>query len=161
MDKKYKLKFQPKINITLIAVIAICICGIICDSIFLGLAIKNQSPCTAYIVSLALLCVLLVLISIFAFGSYYKFSKEKFIISIFFLKTKIDYSDILNIRHDKSSKQTIVYYHTYSKTGEPMVSMFYLNIHPSQIDSIVSDFKDKNNMIIYDLFNEEDTNEQN
>ncbi len=77
-----------------------------------------------------------------------------------FYKKKIEYSDLLNIRHDNKTKQTIIYYYTYNKQGEQLVTMLYVNINEKYLDNFVNDLKDKNNMIIYDIFNKEE-NEQN
>ncbi len=73
-----------------------------------------------------------------------------------FYKKKIEYSDLLNIRHDYKSKQTIIYYYTYNKQGEQLVTMLYVNINEKYLDNFVNDLKDKNNMIIYDIFNKEE-----
>ena len=160
MNNKYKIKFNYKINITLALVAVICIVGIICNSIFLSNAIKDEMPFTAYIVSMILLVLLLIFIPVFLFASYYNIQKEKFIICMCFYKKKIEYSDLLNIRHDKKTKQTIIYYYTYNKQGEQLVTMLYVNINEKYLDNFVNDLKDKNNMIIYDIFNKEE-NEQN
>ncbi len=54
-----------------------------------------------------------------------------------------------------------MYYYTYNKSGEQLVSMLYLNIDKKNLDSFVQDLKDKNNMIIYDIFNKEEDNAKN
>lgn len=159
MDKKYKLKFNNKINFTLFLVITICVIGIICDIVFLSLAIKNQEQFIAYIVSMALLVILLAFLILFKIGSYYIITSNHFIISISFIKKKIDFNDILNIRHDNISKQSILYYNTYPKSGDKLVAMLYLNVDEDNLNTIVKELKEKNNMIIYDVFNEDKTNE--
>ena len=161
MDKKYKFKLNKKINITLIAIALICIIGIICDAVFMSFAIKDELSVTAYIISLALLIALLAFIPIFIFGSSYTLGKDKFTVSLCFIKKTIAYSDLLNIRHDANINQTIMYYYTYNKSGEQLVSMLYLNIDNKNLDSFVQDLKDKNNMIIYDIFNKEEDNAKN
>ncbi len=161
MDKKYKFKLNKKINITLIAIALICIIGIICDAVFMTFAIKDELSVTAYIISLALLIVLLAFIPIFIFGSSYTLGKDKFTVSLCFIKKTIAYSDLLNIRHDANINQTIMYYYTYNKSGEQLVSMVYLNLDSKNLDSFVQDLKDKNNMIIYDIFNKEEDNAKN
>lgn len=161
MDKKYKFKLNKKINITLIAIALICIIGIICDAIFMTFAIKDELSVTAYIISLAHLIALLSFIPIFIFGSSYTLDKDKFTVSMCFIKKTIAYSDLLNIRHDANINQTIMYYYTYNKSGEQLVSMLYLNIDSKNLDSFVQDLKDKNNMIIYDIFNKEENNAKN
>ena len=161
MDKKYKFKLNKKINFTLVTIVLICIIGIICDAVFMSFAIKDELSVTAYIISLALLIALLAFIPIFIFGSSYTLGKDKFTLSMCFIKKTIAYSDLLNIRHDANINQTIMYYYTYNKSGEQLVSMLYLNIDKKNLDSFVQDLKDKNNMIIYDLFNKEEDNAKN
>jgi len=161
MDKKYKFKLNKKINFTLVTIVLICIIGIICDAVFMSFAIKDELSVTAYIISLALLIALLAFIPIFIFGSSYTLGKDKFTLSMCFIKKTIAYSDLLNIRHDANINQTIMYYYTYNKSGEQLVSMLYLNIYNKNLDSFVQDLKDKNNMIIYDIFNKEEDNEKN
>ncbi len=161
MDKKYKFKLNKKINFTLVTIVLICIIGIICDAVFMSFAIKDELSVTAYIISLALLIALLAFIPIFIFGSSYTLGKDKFTLSMCFIKKTIDYSDLLNIRHDANINQTIMYYYTYNKSGEQLVSMLYLNIDNKNLDSFVQDLKDKNNMIIYDIFNKEEDNAKN
>ncbi len=161
MDKKYKFKLNKKINFTLVTIVLICIIGIICDAVFMSFAIKDELSVTAYIISLALLIALLAFIPIFIFGSSYTLGKDKFTLSMCFIKKTIAYSDLLNIRHDANINQTIMYYYTYNKSGEQLVSMLYLNIDKKNLDSFVQDLKDKNNMIIYDIFNKEEDNEKN
>ncbi len=161
MDKKYKFKLNKKINFTLVTIVLICIIGIICDAVFMSFAIKDELSVTAYIISLALLIALLAFIPIFIFGSTYTLGKDKFTLSMCFIKKTIDYSDLLNIRHDANINQTIMYYYTYNKSGEQLVSMLYLNIDNKNLDSFVQDLKDKNNMIIYDIFNKEEDNAKN
>ncbi len=161
MDKKYKFKLNKKINFTLVTIVLICIIGIICDAVFMSFAIKDELSVTAYIISLALLIALLAFIPIFIFGSSYTLGKDKFTLSMCFIKKTIAYSDLLNIRHDANINQTIMYYYTYNKSGEQLVSMLYLNIDNKNLDSFVQDLKDKNNMIIYDIFNKEEDNEKN
>ncbi len=78
-----------------------------------------------------------------------------------FYKKKIDYQDILNIRHDSKTKQTIVYYYTYNKKGEQLVAMLYLNMNEKDLDNFVKDIKEKNNLIIYDIWNKEEDNAEN
>ena len=155
MDKKYKFKLNKKINFTLVTI------GIICDAVFMSFAIKDELSVTAYIISLALLIALLAFIPIFIFGSSYTLGKDKFTLSMCFIKKTIAYSDLLNIRHDANINQTIMYYYTYNKSGEQLVSMLYLNIDKKNLDSFVQDLKDKNNMIIYDIFNKEEDNAKN
>ena len=161
MDKKYKFKLNKKINFTLVTIVLICIIGIICDAVFMSFAIKDELSVTAYIISLALLIALLAFIPIFIFGSSYTLGKDKFTLSMCFTKKTIAYSDLLNIRHDANINQTIMYYYTYNKSGEQLVSMLYLNIDKKNLDSFVQDLKDKNNMIIYDIFNKEEDNAKN
>ncbi len=161
MDKKYKFKLNKKINFTLVTILLICIIGIICDAVFMSFAIKDELSVTAYIISLALLIALLAFIPIFIFGSSYTLGKDKFTLSMCFIKKTIAYSDLLNIRHDANINQTIMYYYTYNKSGEQLVSMLYLNIDNKNLDSFVQDLKDKNNMIIYDIFNKEEDNAKN
>ncbi len=161
MDKKYKFKLNKKINFTLVTIVLICIIGIICDAVFMSFAIKDELSVTAYIISLALLIALLAFIPIFIFGSSYTLGKDKFTLSMCFIKKTIAYSDLLNIRHDANINQTIMYYYTYNKSGEQLVSMLYLNIDKKNLDSFVQDLKDKNNMIIYDIFNKEEDNAKN
>ena len=161
MDKKYKLKFNNKINFTLLLVITICVIGIICDIVFLSMAIENQQSFVAYIVSMALLVVLLAFLILFKVGSFYIITNNHFIISISFIKKKIEFNDILNIRHDNISKQSILYYNTYPKNGDKLVAMLYLNVNEENLSNIVKELKEKNNMIIYDVFNEDKTNENN
>ncbi len=161
MDKKYKFKLNKKINFTLVTIVLICIIGIICDAVFMSFAIKDELSVTAYIISLALLIALLAFIPIFIFGSSYTLGKDKFTLSMCFIKKTIAYSDLLNIRHDANINQTIMYYYTYNKSGEQLVSMLYLNIDNKNLDSFVQDLKDKNNMIIYDIFNKEEDNAKN
>ena len=161
MDKKYKFKLNKKINFTLVTIVLICIIGIICDAVFMSFAIKDELSDTAYIISLALLIALLAFIPIFIFGSSYTLGKDKFTLSMCFIKKTIAYSDLLNIRHDANINQTIMYYYTYNKSGEQLVSMLYLNIDKKNLDSFVQDLKDKNNMIIYDIFNKEEDNAKN
>ena len=161
MDKKYKFKLNKKINFTLVTIVLICIIGIICDAVFMSFAIKDELSVTAYIISLALLIALLAFIPIFIFGSTYTLGKDKFTLSMCFIKKTIAYSDLLNIRHDANINQTIMYYYTYNKSGEQLVSMLYLNIDNKNLDSFVQDLKDKNNMIIYDIFNKEEDNAKN
>ena len=161
MDKKYKFKLNKKINFTLVTIVLICIIGIICDAVFMSFAIKDELSVTAYIISLALLIALLAFIPIFIFGSSYTLGKDKFTVSLCFIKKTIAYSDLLNIRHDANINQTIMYYYTYNKSGEQLVSMLYLNIDNKNLDSFVQDLKDKNNMIIYDIFNKEEDNAKN
>lgn len=161
MDKKYKLKFNNKINFTFFLVIAICVIGIICDIVFLSLALKDQQSFMAYVVSMSLLFVLLIFLILFKLGSFYIINTTHFIISISFFKKKIQFDDILNIRHDNISKQSILYYNTYKKNGEKLVAMLYLNVNDDNLDKIVKELKAKNNMIIYDIFNEDNTNENN
>ena len=161
MDKKYKFKLNKKINFTLVTIVLICIIGIICDAVFMSFAIKDELSVTAYIISLALLIALLAFIPIFIFGSSYTLGKDKFTLSMCFIKKTIAYSDLLNIRHDANINQTIMYYYTYNKSGEQLVSMLYLNIDNKNLDSFVQDLKNKNNMIIYDIFNKEEDNAKN
>lgn len=161
MDKKYKFKLNKKINFTLVTIVLICIIGIICDAVFMSFAIKDELSVTAYIISLALLIALLAFIPIFIFGSSYTLGKDKFTLSMCFIKKTIAYSDLLNIRHDANINQTIMYYYTYNKSGEQLVSMLYLNIDKKNLDSFVQDLKDKNNMIIYDVFNKEEDDAKN
>ena len=161
MDKKYKFKLNKKINFTLVTIVLICIIGITCDAVFMSFAIKDELSVTAYIISLALLIALLAFIPIFIFGSSYTLGKDKFTLSMCFIKKTIAYSDLLNIRHDANINQTIMYYYTYNKSGEQLVSMLYLNIDNKNLDSFVQDLKDKNNMIIYDIFNKEEDNAKN
>ena len=161
MDKKYKFKLNKKINFTLVTIVLICIIGIICDAVFMSFAIKDELSVTAYIISLALLIALLAFIPIFIFGSSYTLGRDKFTLSMCFIKKTIAYSDLLNIRHDANINQTIMYYYTYNKSGEQLVSMLYLNIDNKNLDSFVQDLKDKNNMIIYDIFNKEEDNAKN
>ncbi len=161
MDKKYKFKLNKKINLTLIAIGLICTIGIICDAVFMNFAIKDELPITAYIISLVLLLVLMAFIPIFIFGSSYTLGKDKFTLSMCFIKKTIAYSDLLNIRHDANINQTIMYYYTYNKSGEQLVGMLYLNIDNKNLDSFVQDLKDKNNMIIYDVFNKEEDDAKN
>ncbi len=161
MDKKYKFNLNKKINFTLVTIVLICIIGIICDAVFMSFAIKDELSVTAYIISLALLIALLAFIPIFIFGSTYTLGKDKFTLSMCFIKKTIAYSDLLNIRHDANINQTIMYYYTYNKSGEQLVSMLYLNIDNKNLDSFVQDLKDKNNMIIYDIFNKEEDNAKN
>lgn len=161
MDKKYKFKLNKKINFTLVTIVLICIIGIICDAVFMSFAIKDELSVTAYIISLALLIALLAFIPIFIFGSSYTLGKDKFTLSMCFIKKTIAYSNLLNIRHDANINQTIMYYYTYNKSGEQLVSMLYLNIDNKNLDSFVQDLKDKNNMIIYDIFNKEEDNAKN
>ena len=161
MDKKYKFKLNKKINFTLVTIVLICIIGIICDAVFMSFAIKDELSVTAYIISLALLIALLAFIPIFIFGSSYTLGKDKFTLSMCFIKKTIAYSDLLNIRHDANINQTIMYYYTYNKSCEQLVSMLYLNIDNKNLDSFVQDLKDKNNMIIYDIFNKEEDNAKN
>lgn len=161
MDKKYKFKLNKKINFTLVTIVLICTIGIICDAVFMSFAIKDELSVTAYIISLALLIALLAFIPIFIFGSSYTLGKDKFTLSMCFIKKTIAYSDLLNIRHDANINQTIMYYYTYNKSGEQLVSMLYLNIDNKNLDSFVQDLKDKNNMIIYDIFNKEEDNAKN
>ena len=143
MDKKYKFKLNKKINFTLVTIVLICIIGIICDAVFMSFAIKDELSVTAYIISLALLIALLAFIPIFIFGSSYTLGKDKFTLSMCFIKKTIAYSDLLNIRHDANINQTIMYYYTYNKSGEQLVSMLYLNIDKKNLDSFVQDLKDK------------------
>lgn len=161
MDKKYKLKFGSKINITLLVVALICIAGIICDSVFIAKSLQNELPATAYIVSLALLIALLALTPIFMFGSYYTIREKQLLICICFMRRKIDISDILSIRHDKSTGKTIAYYNTYSKGGEQLVTMCYINIADADLQQFVDTLKSENNMIIYEVFHEDEENVQN
>ena len=155
------MKLNKKINFTLVTIVLICIIGIICDAVFMSFAIKDELSVTAYIISLALLIALLAFIPIFIFGSSYTLGKDKFTLSMCFIKKTIAYSDLLNIRHDANINQTIMYYYTYNKSGEQLVSMLYLNIDNKNLDSFVQDLKDKNNMIIYDIFNKEEDNAKN
>ena len=161
MNNKYRFKYNNKINLTIIAVTLICLIGIICDAVFLAFAVRDKLNISAYITSLTLLVILLAFIPIFIFGSYYNINKDKFIISMCFYKKKIDYQDILNIRHDSKTKQTIVYYYTYNKKGEQLVAMLYLNMNEKDLDNFVKDIKEKNNLIIYDIWNKEEDNAEN
>lgn len=161
MNRKCRFKYNNKINLTIIAVALICLIGIICDAVFLAFAIRDQLNISAYITSLVLLVILLAFIPIFVFGSFYNISKDKFVISMCFYKKKLDYHDILNIRHDNISKQTIVYYYTYNKEGEQLVAMLYLNINEKDLDNFVKDIKEKNNLIIYDIWNKDTENAEN
>lgn len=155
MDNKIKFKFSKKINIIMLCLLAICIIGMVCDIVFMTLAIADKSPYVAYIVSGAILIVLMLSIAIIKFGSYYKFEKDIFVFSLFCVKKKIDYNDILNIRHDHITKQTITYYNTYSKTGEKLVTFFVLSVGDN-LQNVVNKLKKKNNLIIFDIFHQDE-----
>lgn len=159
MDKKISFKFSKNSNITMAILAVICIVGIVFCAVFLGIALKEDKSYVSYIVSMIMLIVIIAVTAIVKFASYYKFEKDRLIFSLFGLKKKIDYSDILNIRHDNITKQTIAYYNVYSKTGEKKVTMFVLSVG-DKTSQVVQFFKDKNNMIIYEIFHEEQ-DEQN
>lgn len=158
MDKKFKIKYNNKINITLLLITAICLVGIVCDTVFMALAISSEKSFIGYIVSLAMLVILLIILAVFLFGSFYAIEKNHFVICMCFFKKKIDYNDILNIRHNKDTKQTIAYYYTYSKTGEQLVSLMYINVKETELETLVKELKDKNNLLIYDIFGEDNNN---
>lgn len=159
MNKKISFKFSKTINIMLALVAAICLAGVICSIVLLTLAVRDETPYVAYIVSITMSVLIFAIVIFVKFGSYYNFDKAKLIFSLFGLKKKIDYNDILSIRHDNITKQTIAYYSVYSKIGEKMVTMFILSVGDS-LQEVVDFLKDKNNMIIYETFHEEDKNEK-
>lgn len=158
MDNKIKFKFSKQINILLLVAVAICVIGIISDIVLLTLAVISKTSYIAYIVSGVILIVLMALLAAIKFGSYYKFEKSIFVFSLFCIKKKIDYNDILNIRYDNVTKQSIVYYNTYTKSGEKLVTYFVLSAGDN-LQNIVDKLKDKNNMIIFESFHEENSEE--
>lgn len=161
MEKKFKVKLNKKVDMMLYIVIAICAVGLICDIAFMSLAIKIKAKYVAYIVSGVLLLLLLFYIAIMKFGSYYTIDDNNFVTTLCLIKKKVEFSDILNIRHDKNTNKTIMYYHTYPKNGDKLVAMQYINVSSGDLDTIVTTLKEKNNMIIYDVFNEEKSNDEN
>lgn len=157
---KYKFNFQKKFLIPLWIIVAICIIGIIFDCVFLGLAIKNNLPFAFHTASLIMLLIVGLITLIIIFGTNYLL-KEKYLICNFALKkTKIAYSDIQLIRHDKETNQTIIYYNVYKKSGEQEINYKLLFIKNNELEKFITDLKAKNNMIIYEIFNNEEENEK-
>ena len=157
--RKFNFKFNITINIILGLIIAVLLAGIIYDAVFMSFAIKDELSITAYIISLVILILLALFLAIFKFGSFYKIDKNKFVLSICLLTKKIDYSDLLNVRYDKNTKKAIMYYYTYNKQGEQLVALMYLYINTNDLDIFVNDLKEKNNLIIYDIFGDNENGE--
>lgn len=158
MISKYKFNFEKKISVALWLVVAICLIGIIADIALLAISIKDELPYIPYIVSLVMLVFLAAFIMIIRFGTMYVLEDKKFVTIFALYKTKIDYSDILLIRRDVKTKQTLMYFNAYTKNGEKLVNFRGLNINEQVFDKFIQDLKEKNNMIIYEPFNQEENN---
>lgn len=159
MNKKFFYKFDKKFDIIIWLISAFCFIGAIIDITFLTLALIDEMPFVPYIISLVLLIFLLAFSFVLRYCSFYLLKENFAVFSFALFRVKVDYRDITKLRFDKRTKQLIAYYFTYSKQGEQLVTFAYVNINLKYLDDFVKALKEKNNLIVYEVFGENNANE--
>lgn len=165
MNKRFRFIPNKKAIIVAVAAILFMIAWLIYTAVMISNSLADgNSDITIYIVSLVALFLLLAMTILIMTLPAYVFKDKYLLFTFVTFSKKIDYTDILLIRHDVKTNLVLVYFKLTDKSGEEKINSLSVCIKPSYIAEFVATAKNKNDKIVYDVFdkdnNQTDSNDK-
>lgn len=156
-----RFRFIPNKKTIIAAVVAILfmLAWLIYTAIMLSDALANDNnDITIYVVSLIVLFLLLSLIIAIMTLPAYVFKESYFVFTFVAFNKKINYEDILLIKHDTKTNMLLMYFKLTDKDEEEKFNYINVCIKLDCILLFIATAKKKNDKIVYETFDKDNDN---